>query len=315
MLNLGIVVPCLNEEEALPQTNKKLISMLNDLVSSGKISPLSQIYYIDDGSSDNTWEIIENLSTSNNNQIRGLKLSRNFGHQNALIAGLFNADGDALISLDADLQDDIKAVETMIDKYLEGFDIVYGVRSKRNTDSTFKRVSANLFYSLMDILGTKIIKNHADFRLLSRKSIEQLKNFREVSLFLRGIVPLIGSNATIVYYNRDSRYKGKSKYSLKKMLNFAIDGITSFSVAPLRVVTLTGLIIFLISVVMSFYVLFLWFFTGRTLPGWSSIVLPMYFLGGIQVLFLGIMGEYLGKIYQEVKNRPRFIIEKHSPKL
>ena len=314
MLNLGIIVPCLNEEEALPETNKQLVNMLNSLNNSGKISLSSKIYYVDDGSSDHTWKIIEELSSSDSNQIIGLKLSRNYGHQNALIAGLFNADGDAFITLDADLQDNVKTIEKMIDKYLEGFDIVYGVRDNRDTDSLFKRLSASLFYSLMNTLGTKVIKNHADFRLLSRKSVKHLKNFREVSLFLRGIIPLIGLKSATVYYSRNKRHKGKSKYPLAKMLNFAVNGITSVSVAPLRLVTLIGLIIFLISVIMSLYVLALWFFTSNALPGWSSIVLPMYLLGGIQVLFLGIIGEYLGKIYEEVKDRPRYIIEKHSPK-
>ena len=315
MLNLAIVVPCFNEEEALPETNAQLITFLNTLINERKISRFSKIYYVDDGSFDNTWKTIKELTSLNNEQISGLKLSSNYGHQNALIAGLFNSNEDIVITLDADLQDDIEIIRDMIDKNLEGFDIVYGVRNKRDTDSFFKRVSAHLFYSLMNILGTKVIKNHADFRLLNRKCIEHLKRFREVSLFLRGVIPLIGLKSTNVYYSRKIRNQGKSKYPLKKMLNFAIDGITSFSIVPLRIVTLTGLIIFLISFIMSLYVLLLWFFTDKALPGWSSIVLPMYFLGGIQVLFLGVIGEYLGKIYQEVKDRPRFIIEKMTPKL
>ena len=313
MLNLGIIVPCFNEEETLTETNKRLIEIINNLIHLRKISSNSKIYYVDDGSSDTTWKIIESLSISNNKHISGIKLSRNFGHQNALIAGLFSAQGDALISLDADLQDDVNTIEAMIDEHLNGFDIVYGVRSERTTDSLFKRLSASLFYSFMQALGTKVIKNHADFRLLSRESVDYLKNFREVSLFLRGIVPLIGLKSTIVYYSRDKRYLGKSKYPLKKMLNFAVDGITSFSIAPLRLVSLIGLFIFTISIIMSAYVFFLWLFTNSALPGWASIVLPMYLLGGIQVLFLGIIGEYLGKIYEEVKDRPRFIIEKQLP--
>ena len=314
MINLSIIVPCFNEEDALPETNKKLNGILEKLINSNKILSSSKIYYVDDGSLDNSWTLITNMTEANKN-INGIKLSRNFGHQNALIAGLFNAEGDAFITLDADLQDDEETIELMLDKFSEGFDIVYGARSKREADSPFKRITANLFYYLMNILGTKIIKNHADYRLLSRESVEHLKKFREVGLFLRGIVPLIGLKSTIVYYERKTRKKGKSKYPFKKMLNFAVDGITSFSVAPLRLVTLTGLIIFLISFLMGFYVLFLWFFTDKSLPGWSSIVLPMYFLGGIQVLFLGVIGEYLGKIYQEVKDRPRYIIEKITPKL
>jgi len=313
MLNIGIIVPCFNEEEVLTETNRRLIDIINNLSYLQKISSNSKIYYVDDGSSDNTWELIESLCVNNRNQISGIKLSRNYGHQNAIIAGLFNAHGDALITLDADLQDDVETIEAMVDKHLSGFDIVYGVRSKRDTDSLFKRLSASLFYSFMQVLGTKVIKNHADFRLLSRQSVDHLRNFREVSLFLRGIVPLIGLKSSIVYYSRDKRYLGKSKYPLKKMLNFAVDGITSFSIAPLRLVSLIGLIIFTISVIMSAYVFFLWLFTNSALPGWSSIVLPMYLLGGIQVLFLGVIGEYLGKIYEEVKDRPRFIIEKKLP--
>ena len=312
MLKLGIIVPCFNEEEVLPETNKQLIEIINSLVQLGKISSSSRVYYVDDGSTDGTWRLIESLSIANSNHIAGIKLSRNYGHQNALIAGLFSAEGDALITIDADLQDDVNAIESMVDKHLEGFDIVYGVRNKRKNDTIFKRITANLFYSLMQTLGAKIVKNHADFRLLSRNSINSLKKFREVSLFLRGIVPLIGLNSTTVYYSRDKRLLGQSKYPTRKMLNFAVQGITSFSITPLRIVTITGLLIFTLSIMMTAYYFSLWLFTDRVLPGWSSIVLPMYLLGGIQVLFLGILGEYLGKVYEEVKNRPRFIIEKHT---
>jgi polyisoprenyl-phosphate glycosyltransferase len=314
MLKLGIIIPCFNEEAALPETNKHLIGVINSLIKSGKISDNSSLYYIDDGSSDQTWELIESLS-SNSNHITGIKLSRNFGHQNALIAGLFSANEDALITIDADLQDDINTIESMVDKHLQGFDIVYGVRKKRDTDIIFKRLSANFFYSLMRILGAKVVDNHADFRLLSRKSIDSLKEFKEVSLFLRGIVPLISLNSTTVYYDRQKRLYGETKYPFRKMLGFALNGITSFSIVPLRIVTITGLFIFIFSLIMSIYAFSLWLFTNQTLPGWSSIVLPMYLLGGIQVLFLGIFGEYLGKIYAEVKNRPRFIIEKQTEKL
>lgn len=312
MINLSIIIPCFNEEDALPETNRKLIEIVDKLIKKNKISLNSKIYYIDDGSSDNSWPLIVSMSEKNN-KINGIKLSRNFGHQNALIAGLFNAEGDAFITLDADLQDDVETIEKMIDQFSSGFDIVYGVRNKRELDSSFKRISANLFYLLMKILGTEVIKNHADFRLLSKTSVDSLRQFREVGLFLRGIVPLIGSNSSVVYYKRKKRASGASKYPFKKMLNLAIDGITSFSVAPLRLVTITGLIIFVISISMSIYVFFLWLLTDEALPGWSSIVLPMYLLGGIQVLFLGIIGEYLGKIYKEVKDRPRFIVEKKFP--
>ena len=312
MLKLGIIVPCYNEEEVLPETNKQLIEIINSLIQLGKISSSSRVYYVDDGSTDGTWRLIESLSIANSNHIAGIKLSRNYGHQNALIAGLFSVEEDALITIDADLQDDVNAIESMVNKHLEGFDIVYGVRNKRKNDTIFKRITANLFYSLMQTLGAKIVKNHADFRLLSRNSINSLKKFREVSLFLRGIVPLIGLNSTTVYYSRDKRLLGQSKYPTRKMLNFAVKGITSFSIVPLRVVTITGLLIFILSLIMSAYVLLLWLFTDKALPGWSSIVLPMYLLGGIQVLFLGILGEYLGKVYEGVKNRPRFIIEKRT---
>ena len=312
MFKLGIIVPCYNEEEVLPETNKRLIEIINSLIQLGKISSSSRIYYVDDGSTDGTWSLIESLSIADSAHIAGIKLSRNYGHQNALIAGLFSAEEDALITIDADLQDDVNAIESMVDKHLAGFDIVYGVRNKRKTDTIFKRLTANLFYSLMQMLGAKVVKNHADFRLLSRNSINSLKKFREASLFLRGIVPLIGLNSTTVYYSRDKRLLGQSKYPMRKMLNFAVKGITSFSIVPLRVVTITGFLIFIISLIMSAYVMWLWLFTNNALPGWSSIVLPMYFLGGIQVLFIGIVGEYLGKVYEEVKNRPRYIIEKHT---
>jgi len=312
MLKIGIIVPCFNEEEILPETNKQFIEIINSLVQLGKISSSSRVYYVDDGSTDGTWRLIESLSIANSNHIAGIKLSRNYGHQNALIAGLFSVEEDALITIDADLQDDVNAIESMVDKHLEGFDIVYGVRNMRKNDTIFKRITANLFYSLMQALGAKVVKNHADFRLLSRNSINSLKQFREASLFLRGIVPLIGLNSTTVYYSRGKRLLGQSKYPTRKMLNFAVQGITSFSITPLRIVTITGLLIFTLSIMMIAYYFSLWLFTDRVLPGWSSIVLPMYLLGGIQVLFLGILGEYLGKVYEGVKNRPRFIIEKRT---
>lgn len=314
MLKLGIIVPCYNEEEALPETNRRLIEVINNLVRLGKITTDSMIFYVDDGSSDGTWQLIESLSIVNSLHISGIKLSRNYGHQNAIVAGLFSAAGDALITIDADLQDDVNAIEAMIDKYLAGSEIVYGVRNNRESDSVFKRLTASIFYSVMEILGAEVVKNHADFRLLSRNAINSLQEFREVSLFLRGIVPLIGLSSATVHYSRDRRLLGQSKYPLRKMLNFAVDGITSFSIVPLRIVTITGLFIFILSLIMSTYVMFLWLFTDDALPGWSSIVLPMYLLGGVQVLFLGIFGEYLGKIYGEVKDRPRYIIEKRTIK-
>lgn len=308
--SLAIVLPCFNEEEIILNTDAKIGLLIEKMTSLNIISNESVIVYVDDGSSDKTWELIQNLIDINNNRV-GVKFSRNFGHQAALLGGIsyIYKHLDCIITIDADLQDDISVIEEMVMQYNNGFEIVYGVRKKRTTDSIFKRTTARIFYGMMKIMGADIIQNHADFRLASRRVCENLFTFGEVNLFLRGIFPLIGFNSTSVYYDRLERSDGVTKYPLKKMLAFALDGITSFSVKPLRMVSLLGIFIFIVSIFLTIYSLISYFFLG-TVPGWTSITLPIYFLGGIQILCIGILGEYLGKIYQEVKSRPRYIIEK-----
>lgn len=306
---LSIVVPCYNEEEVLGETASRLLALREKLLKNDKINAQSSIYFVDDGSKDRTWEMIESLCAAHT-PIRGIKLSRNRGHQNALLAGLFSAEGDALVSIDADLQDDVNAIEEMVDAYKKGSAIVYGVRSRRDTDTAFKRSTAEGFYKLMHLMGVDIVYNHADYRLLDRTVIEHLKTYKEVNLFLRGIIPLIGFSSTSVYYERSERFAGESKYPLKKMLSFAWDGITSLSITPLRMITAAGFLIFFATLVMSAWVLGVKLFSSEAVPGWTSTVLPIYFIGGIQLLSLGIVGEYIGKIYLETKERPRFIIEK-----
>jgi glycosyltransferase involved in cell wall biosynthesis len=308
-MKIGIVVPCYNEEEVLPITAERLLALLKRLVESDKISADSKIFFVDDGSKDQTWSIIEML-LNKSRHISGIKLSRNQGHQNALLAGLFTADGDALISIDADLQDDIEVIEQMVEEYRHGIDIVYGVRKKRDFDGFFKRLSAEIFYKFMNQLGAESVYNHADYRLMSRRAIEALKNFNEINLFLRGIVPLLGFRTSIAYYDRKTRFAGQSKYTFKKMIALALDGITSFSIRPLRIITFLGFVIFALTTVMIFWILWSRLFSNTIVPGWASTVLPMYLLGGIQILCIGVLGEYLGKIYREVKARPRYIIEK-----
>jgi polyisoprenyl-phosphate glycosyltransferase len=307
---IGIVSPCFNEEEVLNETAQLLSKLIFDLVDKEVISSKSFVAFIDDGSSDSTWTIIESKATQNN-YIKGLKLVGNVGHQNALLAGLltFNDDADALISIDADLQDDISIVGQMIEKYKSGIDVVYGVRKERATDSFFKRNTALLFYFLMKRMKSNVIPNHADYRLCSNRVIKTLSGFNEVNLFLRGIIPLMGFNKEIIYYDRLERLAGKSKFPLRKMLSFAWNGITSFSTFPLKLVTTIGFVIFFVCLIMSGYAGFA-IYTGDAVPGWLSTVLPMYFLGGIQLFSIGIMGEYLGKIYAEVKQRPRYTIDK-----
>lgn len=306
---LSIVIPCFNEEDVLPETAKRLVLLLQEMVVNRQISSSSRIIFIDDGSSDNTWNLIEEIA-GKSQCIGGIKLSRNRGHQNALIAGLFTAEGDILVSVDADLQDDIGAIPKMINQYNCGFDIVYGVRYYRSKDSLFKRSTAQWFYRLMRVLGAESVDNHADFRLMSRRAIEALKQFNEVNLFLRGIVPLIGFKSAIVYYERAERFAGESKYPLRKMISLAFDAVTSFSIVPLRLITLLGFLVFSLSTVITVWTLWVRFFTIQAVPGWASTVLPIYFMGGVQILSIGIIGEYLGKIYQETKARPRYIIEK-----
>ncbi len=307
-MNLSIVLPSYNEEEVLHETSSQLLALFDKLIKNEKISNESRIYFVDDGSRDKTWQVIEKLSQEHLH-VKGIKLSRNRGHQNALLAGLFTVEGDAIISIDADLQDDISVIEVMVDNFLAGDDIVYGVRNKRTTDTAFKRITAEGFYKVMALLGVDIVFNHADYRLLSRRAVEHLKEYKEVNLFLRAMVPLVGFNSSNAYYDRADRFAGESKYPLRKMLSFAWDGITSFSIMPLRFITATGFIIFIASLLMSTWVLGTKIFSDDAIPGWASTVLPIYFIGGIQVLSVGIVGEYIGKIYMETKERPRFIIE------
>ncbi|MGL5379700.1 glycosyltransferase family 2 protein [Clostridium sp.] len=304
-----LVVPCYNEEEVLHETSLRLKEKMDYLIQSNKISNESKVVFVDDGSKDKTWTIIEELHNSNN-LFSGVKLSRNKGHQNALLAGLMTVKDkcDAVISLDADLQDDINAIDEFIEKFNNGCDVVYGVRSSRKKDSAFKRITAQGFYKVMKGLGVDIVYNHADYRLMSKRALDALKDFKEVNLFLRGIVPLIGYKSDTVMYERNERFAGESKYPLKKMLAFAFEGITSFSVKPIRMVLVAGLLMFIGSLLAMLYYLVLWLL-GKTIQGWATIVMSIWMLGGIQLLCLGVIGEYIGKIYMESKARPKFIIE------
>ena len=306
---LSVVIPCYNEEEILDLSINKIASYLEGLKNEKIIDHSSLILLVDDGSSDRTWNIIQELSSSIND-VFGIKLSRNFGHQSALLAGLKNVykETDCTITIDADLQDDIAVIREMVIKYREGYDVVYGVRKERKTDTFFKRQTAIAFYKFIKLLGVEIVYNHADYRLASKRAINSLFDFEEVNLFLRGIFPAIGYESSVVYYDRLERIAGDSKYPFRKMLAFAIDGITSFSVKPLRVITVFGITISFVSVILSFYSLFSYFFLN-TVPGWTSITLSFYFLSGIQLLCIGVLGEYIGKIYKETKRRPRFIIQ------
>ena len=307
---LYIVVPCYKEEAVLPETSRRLREKLEALIKQGKIDRDSRILFVNDGSKDRTWPLIEQYHKEAPEFFSGINLSRNRGHQNALLAGLSTAvtRADMVISMDADLQDDINAVDAMIDEYHNGYDIVYGVRSKRETDTFFKRFTSEGFYKIMQALGVDIVFNHADYRLMSRRALEGLMQFSEVNLFLRGIVPQIGYPSTTVTYARAERFAGESKYPLKKMIAFAADGITSFSVKPIRLVFFAGVFIFLCSLVMFVYAI-ITKAAGKSTSGWSSLMASIWMLGGIQLLGLGIVGEYIGKIYNETKRRPRFIIE------
>ena len=306
---LYIVVPCFNEEEVLPETARRLGDKLRALMNAGKISPQSRVLFVNDGSGDQTWAVITRLHRDNP-LLCGLDLSRNRGHQNALLAGLMAARGraDMAISMDADLQDDVDAAGAMVDKYLAGADIVYGVRSSRKTDTFFKRTTAEAFYRLMDRLGAETLFNHADYRLMSRRALDGLAQFQEVNLFLRGIVPMIGYPTDTVEYERGERFAGQSKYPLKKMLSFALEGVTSLSVRPLRMITGLGFLVFLISLIMIVYNVVRWA-TGNTVAGWASLACSVWFIGGLILLSLGVIGEYLGKLYLESKDRPRFLIQ------
>ncbi len=309
---LYIVIPCCNEEEVLPITAPLFLDKTEELIACGKISVESKILFVDDGSSDKTWEVIENMS-NDYSQIKGIKLSRNRGHQNALLAGLAEAkeECDICISTDADGQDDINAIDKMVDEYIDGADIVYGVRNNRNTDTAFKRTSAKCFYKILNLLGADTVCNHADYRLLSKRVISELLNYKEVNLYLRGMIPLVGFKSTCVYYERRARIAGKSKYPLSKMFALAFDGITSFTVRPIRIITALGFIVSLISLVGVIWSV-VTALKGMSVAGWASTVSIICFLGGIQLVSLGIIGEYIGKIYLETKNRPRYIIEKRT---
>lgn len=306
---LYMVVPCYNEEEVLDETTKQLSEKLHSLIDRKKISEKSRILYVNDGSKDQTWQIICRLHEENT-LVSGLNLSRNRGHQNAVLAGLMYVKEhcDVAISMDADLQDDIHAIEEMVDKFNEGKDVVYGVRNSRKTDTFFKKFTAEGFYKIMQWMGVDIVFNHADFRLMSRRVLEQMENYKEVNLFLRGMVPLIGYPSDNVYYARNERFAGESKYPLKKMLSFAFDGITSFSVKPIRLILSLGMIIFLVSLGILAYSV-IRYFMGETVLGWSSLMVSIWALGGLQLLAIGIVGEYIGKMYLETKARPRFAIQ------
>lgn len=309
MDKLWLVVPCYNEEAVLPETSKRLYKIMADLIINKKIDPASKIAFVNDGSKDNTWQLIEKYH-SNIDMFVGINLSRNKGHQNALLAGLTVArkHADMVITLDADLQDDINVIPEFVDKYYEGNDIVYGVRNNRDTDTGFKRNTAQGFYKFMKLLGVEIVNNHADYRLMSKRAIDGLLEYKEVNVFLRGIVPQIGFPSTVVEYKRAERLAGESKYPLKKMLAFAFDGITSFSVKPLRISLFLGLISFFVAIGIFVYSI-VQLILGNTVSGWTSITISIWALGGLQLLMLGIVGEYIGKIYLESKHRPKFIIE------
>ena len=306
---LYIVVPCFNEQEALPHSHERVSKLIEEMIAQGSIGAESKLLYVDDGSRDNTWEIIEKLS-SESNRVAGVKLACNSGHQNALMAGLAAAveHCDITVSIDADLQDDINVIPQMVERYRGGCDIVFGVRRERKSDSWLKRTTAGMFYRLMERLGVDTINNHADFRLMSRRAVMALLDYKERNLFIRGIVTKLGYKTDCVYYDRAARIAGESGYSLRKMMNFAIDGITSFSVKPVRLVFTAGLVFLLIALIMLIYVLCA-YFMGRAVSGWPSLFLSVWLVGAFILIGLGIIGEYVGKIYIEVKNRPRYNID------
>lgn len=306
---LTIVVPCYNEEEVLETTIKVLDTKITQFINNNIVSEKSNILFVDDGSSDRTWSIIYKESLYNS-KVNGLKLSRNVGHQHALYAGLITAknSADCVVSIDADLQDDVTIIVEFLQKFNEGFDIVYGVREKRDTDHYFKKTTAESFYKFMKKLGVNLIYNHADFRLMSRRAVEELEKFEEVNLFLRGIVPLIGFPSTSVYYNRKERLAGETKYPLRKMLSFAFEGITSFSITPIRFVLFLGFLSFFTSILFGTYFISLKFL-GETETGWTSLITSIWLIGGLQLIAIGLIGEYIGKIYKESKRRPRYSVD------
>lgn len=306
--NLAIIIPCFNEEEMLPKTIKTLTKILTTLIKDDLISKDSKLVFVNDGSKDKTWQEIEKAHKASP-YVRGISLSRNFGHQEALLAGLYNTKADAFITIDADLQDDPNTIKEMILKYHEGFEVIYGVRNKRDTDSLFKKHTALLFYKLMKLLGVELVSNHADFRLLSKRAVEAMSTFKERNLFLRAIVPLIGFKSTNVYYDRKKREEGTTKYPLKKMIIFALKGISSFSAVPLHLITISGIIISILSVLVMIWTIYA-YANGSTIAGWTSLMSVIAFFSGITILFMGIIGEYIASIFVEVKNRPTYIIDK-----
>ena len=311
---LYIIVPCYNEEEVLPETSSRLIAFTDALISDNQIDASSRILFVDDGSKDKTWQLIEGL-TARADRVEGLKLAHNAGHQNALWAGMMSVRGkaDAVVTIDADLQDDIEAMRGFLEKYRAGCEVVYGVRSKREKDTAFKRVTAQGFYRVMQRMGVDMVYNHADYRLLGRRALDALSEFGEENMFLRGMVPLVGFKSAEVTYERGERFAGESKYPLKKMIAFAIDGITSFSIKPVRWVTLIGFAFAFLGAVMALYAL-ISLISGRVVAGWTSMMISIWVIGGVQLIALGLIGEYVGKVYKEVKHRPKFIVETYIEK-
>ena len=310
-MTLYLVIPCYNEEAVLPETSRRLKEKYTALMEAGKIGPDSRIVFVNDGSKDKTWDMICDLHAADP-MFRGICLSRNRGHQNALMAGLMTVRGDcdAAISMDADLQDDINAIDEMVDRYNQGYEVVYGVRSSRKKDTFFKRTTAQGFYKLMRAMGVETVYNHADYRLMSRRALEALSQFDEVNLFLRGIVPLVGFKSTTVSYERGERFAGESKYPLKKMVSFAFEGITSMSIKPIRMIAALGGAVFAVSLVILIYSL-IRHFTGHTVEGWTFLAVSIWALGGVQLLAIGVIGEYIGKIYLETKHRPKYVISQY----
>lgn len=308
---LYVVIPCYNEEVVVRETASRLLTKLTELQDKDMISSESKIMFVNDGSNDETWNMIKELH-ENNSVFTGISLSNNKGHQNALLAGLMTAmeRADMVVSMDADLQDDVSVINEMVQKYHEGCDIVYGVRKNRSKDSFFKRVTANMFYKIMNWFGAKTVSNHADYRLMSKRTLEALAGYKEVNLFLRGLVPTLGFKTDVVYYERAERFAGESKYSFGKMMSFAVNGITGFSVKPIRMITWLGFLVFLGSIAILIYS-FIRHFIGETIRGWTTLMVSIWAIGGLILLALGIVGEYVGKIYLETKGRPRYIIEEN----
>lgn len=311
---LYIITPCYNEEEALPHTAPKLVAILQKMAEDGRIDPRSRLTLVDDGSRDKTWKVIEALA-ARHPEVEGLKLAHNAGHQNALWAGMMTVreKADAVVTIDADLQDDVNAIPQFMEKMAEGADVVYGVRKKRDTDTAFKRATAHAFYRFMRAMGADVVNDHADYRLLSRRALDALADFGEVNLFLRGMVPLLGFKAEQVYYDRGERVAGESKYPLRKMIAFAVEGVTSFSVRPIRLVIALGFIFALLGLLMALYAV-VQAFLGQTVSGWASLMVSVWIVGGVQLMALGLIGTYVGKIYTEVKRRPKFIVERYLTK-